>query len=177
MPRAKKTPQTKYGIEITKPHSKEMYAHNESVSEEMKSNISELWKCAYAASECLFKEDLEEDQAGLDFIDHEWDSDGVYHPTLTAISKAVTVVGYGSGFTVGDVQGDFERDLENAENWMMHEVYEDLCDSGLGLVPLLKEGMVGFGTPDYKYWHQDAEYINQHPHASVNSFFNKPKSK
>ena len=39
MPKIKKKPEFKYGIEITKPHSKEMNNHNDTVSEMMKSNI------------------------------------------------------------------------------------------------------------------------------------------
>ena len=43
--KTKKTPKIQYGIEITKPHSKEMYAHNDSVAEEMRINIEyEIYK-------------------------------------------------------------------------------------------------------------------------------------
>ena len=35
----KKTPTFRYGIEITKPHSKEMYDHNDKVASDMKRNI------------------------------------------------------------------------------------------------------------------------------------------
>jgi len=177
MARAKKTPQYKYGIEITKPHSKEMYAHNEAISDEMKSNIAEVWKWSYAKAEELFINDLEEDQSGMDFMDHEYDQDDIDHQDLAQLSRAVSVIGYGSGFTIRDVQGHFERDLENAVNWRMHEIYEELCDLGLGLVPVLEQGMVGFGTPDYKYWHQDAKYINRHEHATVNKLFSESTSK
>ena len=177
MARAKKTPQYKYGIEITKPHSKEMYAHNEAISDEMKSNIAEVWKWSYAKAEELFINDLEEDQSGMDFMDHEYDSNDIDNQELDTLSRAVTVTGYGSGFTIRDVQDNFERDLENAENWRMHEIYEELCDLGLGLVPVLEQGMVGFGTPDYKYWHQDAKYINRHEHATVNKLFSESISK
>ena len=177
MARAKKTPQYKYGIEITKPHSKEMYAHNEAISDEMKSNIAEVWKWSYAKAEELFINGLEEDQSGMDFMDHEYDSNDIDNQELDTLSRAVTVTGYGSGFTIRDVQDDFERDLENAENWRMHEIYEELCDLGLGLVPVLEQGMVGFGTPDYKYWHQDAKYINRHEHATVDKLFSESTSK
>ena len=177
MARAKKTPQYKYGIEITKPHSKEMYAHNEAISDEMKSNIAEVWKWSYAKAEELFINDLEEDQSGMDFMDHEYDSNDIDNQELDTLSRAVTVTWYCSGFTIRDVQDDFERDLENAENWRMHEIYEELCDLGLGLVPVLEQGMVGFGTPDYKYWHQDAKYINRHEHATVDKLFSESTSK
>ena len=35
MSKVKKSPEIKYGIEITKPFSKEMYDHNNKVSQEM----------------------------------------------------------------------------------------------------------------------------------------------
>jgi hypothetical protein len=34
---------TQYGIEITKPFSKQMYEHNDKVAEEMKANIVKQW--------------------------------------------------------------------------------------------------------------------------------------
>ena len=43
MARAKKPNEVKYGIEITKPHSQEMYDHNDMVSAEMKANILDKW--------------------------------------------------------------------------------------------------------------------------------------
>ena len=43
MSKAKKSPKVQYGIEITKPWSKEMYDHNDMVSEEMKKNIINKW--------------------------------------------------------------------------------------------------------------------------------------
>ena len=39
MPKVKKSPKFQYGIEITKPHSKEMYDHNDMVNSLMKKNI------------------------------------------------------------------------------------------------------------------------------------------
>ena len=44
MARAKKPAEVKYGIEITKPHSQEMYDHNDMVATEMKANILNKWK-------------------------------------------------------------------------------------------------------------------------------------
>ena len=39
MPNTKKASTFQYGIEITKPHSKDMYNHNDMIAEEMKKNI------------------------------------------------------------------------------------------------------------------------------------------
>ena len=43
----KKAKEVKYGIEITKPWSKEMYAHNEEVQNEICDTILEMWEEAY----------------------------------------------------------------------------------------------------------------------------------
>ena len=42
--KTKKAPTFKYGIEITKPFSKAMYAHNDGVANEMKANIIKKWE-------------------------------------------------------------------------------------------------------------------------------------
>ena len=42
------------------------------------------------------------------------------------IQKAVTVIGYGSGYTVKDVEEDFIQELENAAYWRLKEISEDL---------------------------------------------------
>jgi len=138
MARAKKTPVYQYGIEITKPHSREMYSHNEEVALEMKAIITQMWDRAWNEAETHFSEDLEEDQQGLEFGDHDWSN---ANETMHILSKAVTVTGYGSGFNVNDVQDDFIRDLENSENWRMHELYQELCDDKI--VPSLRFEMVG----------------------------------
>ena len=41
----------KYGIEITKPWSTEMYDWNDKVIEKIKNHITELWKQGYASAE------------------------------------------------------------------------------------------------------------------------------
>ena len=41
--RKKKEPTFAYGIEITKPFSKEMYDHNDMVAKEMRLNIFDSW--------------------------------------------------------------------------------------------------------------------------------------
>ena len=58
MRKSKKSPEIKYGIEITKPWSKEMYDHNEKVASEMKANLMHHWnlivnKCPYKLC-CVF---------------------------------------------------------------------------------------------------------------------------
>ena len=55
----KKAPKIKYGIEIVKPWSKEMYNHNDKVADEIRDIIEQQWKDAYAEAEKDFEENLE----------------------------------------------------------------------------------------------------------------------
>jgi len=139
MTKAKKTPQFKYGIEITKPHSKEMYDHNDVVAEVLKLNIQSAWDNAFKLAEVDFISYLEEDQEGMLFTDSDWSN---ANQVMQDLSKGITVTGYGGGFTIQDVQDDFDRDLECMENWQLHETYAELFDDGL--VPAVDAEMVGF---------------------------------
>ncbi len=139
MTKAKKTPQFKYGIEITKPHSKEMYDHNDVVAEVLKLNIQSAWDNAFKLAEVDFISYLEEDQEGMLFTDSDWSN---ANQVMQDLSKGTTVTGYGGGFTIQDVQDDFDRDLECMENWQLHETYAELFDDGL--VPAVDAEMVGF---------------------------------
>ena len=112
-----------YGIKIVKPWSQEMYDHNELVAEEIRSEITKRWKNAFEESKAEFEADLEEDQIGLEFGDNDWSN---ANEEMVAISKAVTVSGYGSGFDVYHVEDDFERDLESAAFFRLKEMAEDL---------------------------------------------------
>mgnify|MGYP003123444484 CR=1 FL=1 len=62
MSKAKKSPKVQYGIEITKPWSKEMYDHNDIVSEEMKKNIIQKWEAL------IYEIDLETDWIEFDAL-------------------------------------------------------------------------------------------------------------
>ena len=47
----------KYGIEITKPWSKEMYAHNDEVLREVVAEVKDRWLHAYPDSENVYEAD------------------------------------------------------------------------------------------------------------------------
>ena len=87
MRKSKKSPEIKYGIEITKPWSKEMYDHNEKVAEEMKANLMHHWKLLIAG--CINQDKF--------FMDRDWDeneiedtsSKGYNCPELVKLQKAV----------------------------------------------------------------------------------------
>jgi len=134
MTKLKKAPTLHYGIEITKPHSKEMYAHNDKVAEGMKSNILKAWS------------DLIQQYGGTS----DW-SQILEDSKLAKLQKNVCYSGYGDGYTTGDVDTEFCNEVEMMANWQLHEVYAYCYFDKL--VPKIKQGMVGFIEKDYiDYW-------------------------
>ncbi len=148
MPKVKKAPKIEYGIEIVKPWSKEMYDHNDVVSEEMKMNILDAWKKA-----------LSRLNANLTKIDHEglqWDeeafnneSNEISNPILVKLQRGIMYTGYGDGFTIQDVNDEFERELENMPNYQLHESYSYLAFEGL--LPRTTFMLVGFEWEKFDY--------------------------
>ena len=112
MARAKKPAEVKYGIEITKPHSQEMYDHNDMVATEMKTNILNKW------NELLkeFKGDMDWDWSVIDTT-----SD------IVKLQKLVCFSGYGSGYTIHDVDVEFRTELDMMQNYSIHEEYSYGC--------------------------------------------------
>ena len=111
-------------IVISKPWSKEMYAHNEAVRESIITKVTERWNKAYDEAETAFEEGLEEDQKGLYFLEEEWSYNS--SDKLEEIQKAVTYYSYGSGHSVGDVADEVYQDLENAPFHRLKELAEEL---------------------------------------------------
>ncbi len=143
--RKKKEPTFAYGIEITKPHSKEMYDHNDMVAEEMKTNILNKW------------------EALISNIDKnlEWEDVFSDNSSIVKLQKLVCFSGYGSGYTVGDVDKEFRRELEMMQNYSIHEEYS--YGSFERLLPRTKYMMVGFDWAKHDY---GTELIND-PHVKV----------
>ena len=117
----------KYGIEITKPWSKEMYAHNDEVANEVRDEVWEKWVEAYDDSENDY-----ESHAGFsdqdnddypEFMESDWDN---ANATMLDIQEAVTVSGYGSGYTIYDVEKDVMNEVDAAAYWRLKEIAEDL---------------------------------------------------
>tara|TARA_R100001460_G_scaffold106179_2_gene153481 strand:+ start:61 stop:459 length:399 start_codon:yes stop_codon:yes gene_type:complete len=119
----KKAPKIKYGIEIVKPWSKEMYNHNDKVADEIRGIIEQQWKDAYAEAKEDFEESLEVDQEGLLFCESSWDNG---NQIMIDIQKAVTCYGYGPGTYIEDVTEDVEKELHNAAYWSLKEMAEEL---------------------------------------------------
>ena len=67
---------------------------------------------------------------------------------LVILQKAVCWSGYGDGYTIGDVNDEFEKELDQMSNWQLEESYDDMISKGLVTKLLDKEGrtigLVGF---------------------------------
>ena len=132
MSKAKKSPKVQYGIEITKPWSKEMYDHNDKVSEEMKKNIIKKWDTIVKRLDmdqdwCLLSDDSE----------------------IVKLQKGICYSGYGEGYTIQDVCDEFKSEVDSMQNWQLHEEYSYL--SFEGLVRRTKYMMVGFKWDKHDY--------------------------
>jgi hypothetical protein len=123
----KKAKKTQYGIEITKPWSRAMYAHNEAVADVVRFEVKELLDAAI----CSFSEDFDCIDNALEL---EWDEAS---RDLDDIQTAVTCYGFGSGYTIEAVIDRVEEELEVAPLYRLNEIAEEL---GIEL----EKGFVGF---------------------------------
>ena len=122
----KKTPTFRYGIEITKPHSKEMYDHNDKVALEMRRNILSEIHIAYS-------------QAIGNIAAEGGMSAG--EERLRDIQVEFTGVRMGDGYSPEEVKNDIINDVANSENWALHQNYGYLCYAGI--VPKVSMKMIG----------------------------------
>jgi len=137
MSRTKKAPTYQFGIEITKPHSQEMYDHNNAIASEMVRNIMSAIHIAYS-QEMGTEESTDKDIGNL----HK-------------IVKCFTGYSFGDEYDFDGMKNEAINTLANVENWTLHEEYSWLCS--VGLVPKLKQGMVGHKPIAYvKYWTDEA---------------------
>ena len=114
MRKNKKAPKIQYGIEITKPWSREMYDHNDKVSEEMKANIIKRWEAlTYEIDKDLDWEEIPEDS------------------NIAKLQKGICFSGYGSGYTFGAVDKEFRDEVDCMQNWQLHESYSYLAFEGM----------------------------------------------
>jgi len=113
----------KYGIKITKPWSKEMYAHNEEVKETVVNEVRDRWEIAYQEAEKDFLDNLEEDQQGMLFEDGDWSN---ANQVMQEIQEAVTIINFASGFEVKDVTEEVEDTLDDAPFYRLKEIAEEL---------------------------------------------------
>jgi len=142
MPKKSHT-QTRYGIEITKPHSKEMYTHNDEIAEEMKRNILSEIHLSYS-------------QAIGNIAANGGMTKG--EERLRKLGTAIEGSGYGDGYELDEIKNNIINTLANIENWQLHQEYGYLCSEEI--VPKLRMKMLGFdkatdGCWDC-YWEDDA---------------------
>ena len=110
----------KYGIEITKPWSKEMYNHNDNLLKEFVEEIKAKWTVAYQESEEAYYAE--------EWFSPKFESDSFEHwanATMKDIQEAVLCYQIGGG-TIEDIQDDVMQELEVMPYWRAKEVAEDL---------------------------------------------------
>lgn len=127
----KKTAKVEYGIQITKPWSREMYDHNDEVAEQVRDAVHQMWMDAW--NECEREvTDMDEESDLLIYMD--WD---VASEEMKRIQTAVTCYGFGSGYSNEYVSLRVEEELEDAPYYRLKEIAEELDIT-------LKKGFVGF---------------------------------
>ena len=135
----KKEPKVKYGIEITKPFSKEMYNHNDEIAKEMKINVTNEIYDAYKRAKGLIAASGGMDQGEKD---------------LRSLVEAFSGYHYGEGYELLDVRDQGIEALNDCANWQLHEEYSYLCFKGI--VPRTHYMMVGFDWEKHDYSEQEA---------------------
>jgi hypothetical protein len=117
----KKTPKVEYGIQITKPWSREMYDHNDAVAEVVKAKIHALWTEAYDTAEADVEADFCDDES---FVERDWED--MASEDMIRIQKAVTCYGFGFGYCVGQVAETVEDEIEEAAYFRLKDMAEEL---------------------------------------------------
>lgn len=125
-----------FGIEITKPWSKEMYAHNDEVRDVVVGIITKMWRDEMATLRTEWEEEMSDEEFDYtpDFEEAEWDhfNEGI----LSDIQTAVTCYGF-MNYSVVDVEEQVLNELETAAYWRLNEMVEELDLK-------LEKGFVGF---------------------------------
>ena len=123
----KKAAKVEFGIEIVKPWSAEMYAHNEEVADVVRETVEFMWIEA-------IREFAKEFDGNDEMLECEWDSAS---DELERIQRAVTVYGFGFGYDVNQVADRVMQELEEAPFYRLNEIAEELELT-------LEKGFVGF---------------------------------
>ena len=123
----KKAKKVEFGIEIVKPWSAEMYAHNEEVAEVVRETVTALWMAAIRnfAKEFDYNDEM---------LECEFDAAS---EELKRIQRAVTVYGFGFGYDVNRVAEIVEEEIEDAPFYRLKDIAEELDIK-------LEKGFVGF---------------------------------
>ena len=116
-----KTPEIKYGIQIVKPWSREMYDHNDEVSEAAKEAVLNKWQSVFDKAE---REWSDSDESSMPFAEAEW----TYAKTdeLEEVQRAITCYGFSTGYNIQEVANTTLQDVDDAAYWRVKEIVEDL---------------------------------------------------
>jgi hypothetical protein len=123
----KKAKKVEFGITITKPWSKEMYAHNELVADVVRNEVEARWIAALMEFQKEF--DGNDEMLECDFTNAS--------DELKRIQKAITCYGFGVGYDVSRVAEIVMQELDDAALYRLKDIAEEL---GLEL----EKGFVGF---------------------------------
>jgi hypothetical protein len=123
----KKEKKVEFGITITKPWSKEMYAHNELVADVVRNEVEARWIAALMEFQKEF--DGNDEMLECEFTNAS--------DELKRIQKAITCYGFGFGYDVSQVAERVMQELDDAALYRLKDIAEEL---GLDL----EKGFVGF---------------------------------
>jgi hypothetical protein len=126
----KKEARVEFGITITKPWSKEMYAHNEELAEIVKEKVHQMWVDALKEA---IEDYRDEDELGNLYCEMDW---GQASNEMWRIQKAITYHSY-CNQSIEEVADEVEETLENMPLFQLKELVEELDIK-------LDKGFIGF---------------------------------
>ena len=126
----KKEARVEFGITITKPWSKEMYAHNEELAEVVKETVHQMWVDALKEA---IEDYREEDELGNLYSEMDW---GQATDEMVRIQKAITYYSY-CNQSIEEVADEVEETLEDMPLYQLKELVEELEIK-------LDKGFIGF---------------------------------
>ena len=123
----KKEAKVEYGITITKPWSKEMYAHNEEVAIIVRDIIEKRIDAELSAFAFEYA-DIDE------AMDQNWSS---VSKEFKQLQNAITCYGFGTMYGVCEVLDEIEKELDRSATFRLKEIAEELEIE-------LEKGFIGF---------------------------------
>jgi hypothetical protein len=130
-----------YGIEITKPWSKEMYAHNDLVLEITKTNIQKALDDAYAPFKTEDTSEVESETESDEEGDLTPQSQIYVGEPMYNIAKAICGFGW-IHMSAEDIYEEATKTLDTSSPWWINEMYPDLVEQGF--VEVVEPWFVGF---------------------------------
>ena len=126
----KKEAKVEFGITITRPWSKEMYAHNEELAEVVKETVHQMWVDALKEA---MEDYRDEDELGNLYSEMDW---GQASDEMVRIQKAITYYSY-CNQSIEEVADEVEETLEDMPLYQLKELVEELDIK-------LDKGFIGF---------------------------------